>query len=205
MKDIAGQISLADLFELMSPQKKTDEPPTLLFEGQKVYKVIRGDVEEHIVTGETWECGEKNRGYRLKRVSGCWDVIWNTSIGLSVFTDLDEARKKAEQYFTENECIRAEDIKAKDVVAYRYVYNGMEITNFYAVLDNGMIYYNYGSMYEHIGDRKEIAKFEEEMRENQNCEGYQKIESYQPVFKNMYKCKHDNWKYAEARFQYINA
>lgn len=204
MKDIAGQISLTDLLDFMSPQIKKTEAPIMLLEDQKVYKVIRGDVEEHIVTGETWTCGENNRGYRLKRISGCWDVVWNTSIGVSVFTDLSEANKKAEQYISQNECIRAEDIKSKDVVAYRYVYNGMEKTNFYAVLNDGMIYYHYGSMYEHIGTMKEIKDFEKDMYEMQKHDGFGQIRDYHPAFANMYKCNGGQWKYAAARYQYIN-
>lgn len=204
MKDIAGQISITDYMNFLYSQPKPKEPQILLYEGQKVYKVIRGDVDEHIVTGETWVCGENNRGYRLKRISGCWDVVWNTSIGVSVFTDKSDANKKAEQYFAENECIRTEDIKAKEVVAYRYVYNGTEITNFYAVLNDGMIYYHYGSIYEHIGTRKEIAEFEKNMHECMEQNICEEIADYRPVFHNMYKCNGGSWKYAEARYQYIN-
>lgn len=200
MKDIAGQISLTDLLDFMSPQIKKTEAPIMLCEDQKVYKVIRGDVEECVVTGKTWTCGENNRGYRLKRISGCWDVVWNTSIGVSVFTDLSEANKKAEQYISQNECMRAEDIKAKKVVAYRYIYNEREIINFYAALENGDVYFHYGGMYEHIGKSKEIDKFEEDRNEHIKYDGYMDLDCYKPEFANMYKCKHDSWLYAEARY-----
>lgn len=52
-----------------------NEPPHLLREGQTVYKVVRGDVETHIITGETWTCSEGNRGYRLKRMVICYSKI----------------------------------------------------------------------------------------------------------------------------------
>lgn len=203
-KDIEGQISLADLMDFYAPQQKTDEPPIMLQEGQKVYKVIRGDIEEHIVIGGTWKCGENNRGYRLESVSGRCDVIWNTSIGLNAFSDMEEARKKAEQYFEEHYCIRAESIKANETVAYRYLYNGKVVLQFYSVLEDGMTYYHYGSMYDHIGGRKEIKEFEKQMSERKNCEGYKILTGYQPVFSNMYKCNDREWKYAAARYQYIN-
>ena len=74
MNQCDGQISLMDMMNFFT-QPDEKEPSVLLSEGQHVYKVIRGDVEEHIVTGETWTCGENNRGYRLKRISGCWDVV----------------------------------------------------------------------------------------------------------------------------------
>lgn len=96
MKGVAGQISL---FGYMLTNKETADPPILLHECQKVYKVIRGDVEESIVTGEkSWICGENNRGYRLKRCAGGWDVTWNNSIGINTFTNLQEAKEKANNY-----------------------------------------------------------------------------------------------------------
>lgn len=205
MKDIVGQISLTDLFNFMSPQVKKEEPPILLHEGQKVYKVVRGDVEEHIVTGEkSWVCGENNRGYRLKRISGCWDVTWNRSIGVNVFTDLQEANVKAEKYIAENDCILAGNIKAKAVVAYRYLYDGREIIQYYAVLDDEAVYFHYASQYRHIGKKKEIIQFEKDREKNRKREEYEEIEDYQPVFANMYKCKNDSWIYAEAKYQYLD-
>lgn len=205
MKDIEGQISLTDLFELISPQQKFDEPPILLHEGQRVYKVVRGDVEEHIVTGESWTCGEENRGYRLKRVGGCWDCTWNTQINNRVvFTDRIRADQEANKYLSENEHILAKDIRATNVVAYRYKYNDNEFVDFYAVLKNGDVYYHYGSMYEHIGDKKEIKSFEKKKHECMGRNVCEEIEDYQPVFHNMYKRKNEKWKYAAARYQYIN-
>lgn len=205
MKDIVGQISLTDLMDFFASQSKPEEPQIMLHEGQKVYKVIRGDVEEHIVTGESWICGENERGYRLKRVAGCWDVTWNRSIGVNVFTDLQEANAKAHEYIAENDCLLSGDIKAKEVVAYKYVYDGREIIRFYAVLDDDSVYYDYGSMYDHIGTNEEIKKFKNEMNENRKRQsGYKEISDYKPVFSNMYKCKYGTWKYAEARYQYIN-
>ena len=205
MKDIVGQISLADFMDFLYPQPKPNEPPILLYEGQKVYKVIRGDVEECIFAGETWAYHESGRGYRLKRMDGLWDTIWNSSIGLNAFTDMKKAIEEAEKYIKDNDCIRAKDINAKDVVAYRYLYNEREITQFYAVLDDGTVYYKYGGMYEHIGRKKEIAKFENERNSNRKRHlGYEEIMDYHPAFVNMYKCSNSDWLYATARYQYIN-
>lgn len=205
MKDIVGQISLTDFIDFLSPKQKPNEPPMLLCEGQKVYKVIRGDVEECIATGETWAYCENGRGYRLKRMDGLWDATWNSSIGLNVFTDMQKAIEEAEKYIKDNDCIRAKDINAKDVVAYRYLYNEREITQFYAVLDDGTVYYKYGGMYEHIGRKKEIVKFENERNSNRKRHlGYEEIMDYHPAFVNMYKCGNSNWLYATARYQYIN-
>lgn len=61
------------------------EPPVLLVPGEIVYKVVLGDIEQFVVTPETWLCGRVNRGYRLKK-ENCWDVTWNTQINKVVFT-----------------------------------------------------------------------------------------------------------------------
>lgn len=82
MVQCAGQMSLMDLY---APLIAANEPPILLTEGQTLYKVVRGDIEMDIVTGETWTCGEGNRGYRLKRIGGCWDCTWNVQINKVVF------------------------------------------------------------------------------------------------------------------------
>lgn len=202
MRGVAGQISL---FGYMLTNKETADPPILLHEGQKVYKVIRGDVEESIVTGEkSWICGENNRGYRLKRCAGGWDVTWNNSIGINTFTNLQEAKEKANNYLAKNNCILAENIKAKEVVAYRYLYDGREIIQYYAVLDDEAVYFHYASQYRHIGKKKEIIQFEKDREKNRKREEYEEIEYYQPVFANMYKCKNDSWIYAEAKYQYLD-
>ena len=203
MKDIVGQISLTDLMDFFASQPKPEEPQIMLHEGQKVYKVVRGDVEEHIVTGESWICGENERGYRLKRVAGCWDVTWNSSVGVYVFTDLQKANAKAEQYIAENDCILADNIIAKEVVAFRYLYDGRENISFYAILEDDTVYFHYGSTYEHIGKKDEISKFESERNKSVKREGYEEIADYHAVFHNMYKCTDNEWIYAAARYQYF--
>lgn len=66
------------------------EPPVLLVPGEIVYKVVLGDIEQFVVTPETWLCGRVNRGYRLKK-ENCWDVTWNTQINKVVFTTPEPA------------------------------------------------------------------------------------------------------------------
>lgn len=78
MKQCEGQISLMDLITSTATK---DVPLILLAEGQTVYKVVRGDIETHIVTGKTWTCGGDNRGYDLDG-----DVTWNSQIGKIIFT-----------------------------------------------------------------------------------------------------------------------
>lgn len=140
-----GQISLMDL---LTPAATDNEPPRLLSVGQTVYKVVRGEVEECIVGERTWACGTENRGYDLDK-----GVTWNTQINEVVFTEREPAHRMAAQYLLEHEHILGKDIRATRVVAYRYKYYDREVINFYAVLDNGDVYFRYGSLYQHIGKK----------------------------------------------------
>ncbi len=192
-----GQMNLMDL---LAPETTPNEAPVMLTEGQKVYKVVRGDVYEHTVGGRTWNCGNNNRGYDLD-----YDTTWNTQIGRYVFTDRESADKVAAQYLEENlQHILEKDIRTTEVVAYRVCPNERDVIQWYAVLENGDIYFHYGSKYEHIGKKKEIKQFEENRKYYIGSDGYTELQDYKPEFKNMYKCdKSDAWLYAEARYNII--
>lgn len=192
-----GQMNLMDL---LVPETTSNEAPVMLTEGQKVYKVVRGDVYEHTVGGRTWNCGNNNRGYDLD-----YDTTWNTQIGRYVFTDRESADKVAAQYLEENlQHILGKDIWTTEVVAYRVCPNERDVIQWYAVLENGDIYFHYGSKYEHIGKKKEIKQFEENRKYYIGSDGYTELQDYKPEFKNMYKCdKSDAWLYAEARYNII--
>ena len=191
-----GQMNLMDLLTPVACK----EPPMLLSEGQMVYKVVRGDVYERIVEKRTWTCGDNNRGYDLDE-----GITWNTQIGKVVFADREPAEQVANRYLAENEHILASDIKATEVVAYRYEYMGREIICFYSVLEDENVYFKYGSMYGHIGKKAEIKKFEEDRRQCMELNGgYAVLENYHPQYKNMYKCNQDSWLYGEARYGYID-
>ncbi len=192
-----GQMNLMDL---LAPETTPNEAPVMLTEGQKVYKVVRGDVYEHTVGGRTWTCGNNNRGYDLD-----YDTTWNTQIGRYVFTDRESADKVAAQYLEENlQHILGKDIRTTEVVAYRVCPSERDVIQWYAVLENGDIYFHYGSKYEHIGKKKEIKQFEENRKYYIGSDGYTELQDYKPEFKNMYKCdKSDDWLYAEARYNII--
>lgn len=192
-----GQMNLMDL---IVPETTPNEAPVMLREGQKVYKVVRGDVYEHTVGGRTWNCGNNNRGYDLD-----YDTTWNTQIGRYVFTDRESADKVAAQYLEENlQHILGKDIRTTEVVAYRVCPNERDVIQWYAVLENGDIYFHYGSKYEHIGKKKEIKQFEENRKYYIGSDGYTELQDYKPEFKNMYKCdKSDAWLYAEARYNIV--
>ena len=86
-----GQMNLMDLFV---PQVMSNEPPMLLKEGQMVYKVVRGDMEECIVEGRTWVCSKDDRGYDLDK-----GTAWNAQIDKVIFTNRASAERVLHSIF----------------------------------------------------------------------------------------------------------
>lgn len=193
-----------NLFEWLHQQAMPlqEESPILLHPGDKVYLVVRGDIEEHTVINRTWELAGGDRGYDLDS----WQT-WNSKIGRTTFTSYEDAEKAANEYIATNvsDVILAKDIKPVKVVAYSYAGYEDDVIDYYAILEDGNIYYRYGSLYEHIGTDIEIKKFEKDMADTiKNHKDIIILEDYNPIFKNMYKVDNkDNWLYAAARYQYF--
>ena len=167
---------------------------------QEVFEKIIEKLEEYMDKNLVEHDSEQSQ--HCKDVGDCG----MRDCALCVFDKAVEiVKQEAEKYIKDNDCMRAKDINAKDVVAYRYLYNEREITQFYAVLDDGTVYYKYGGMYEHIGRSEEAARFEKERDSNKKRYlGYEELTDYRPAFRNMYKCVNSDWLYATARYQYIN-
>ena len=191
----------------------TLEPPILLEKGQKIYKVVRGEVEEFEVYDEkSWLCGEEKqeRGYRLKKDFG-YDCTWNKSIGIDVFIEKENAMLKAQEYISTHDVILSESITAIEAKTYSYIRNcdSREMKSFYAILKDGKAYIKNFMTYEHIIDFGSVENARKELRKafykQQEFEYYNLQEiDYSPTFKNMYLCnkKADfvKWNYAEARY-----
>jgi len=193
-----GQMSIFDLL-----RKEEPKSPILLHPGDKVYLVVRGDIEEHTVLNRTWGLSGGDRGYDLDS----WQT-WNSKIGRTTFTSYEDAEKAASEYIATNatDVILAKDIKPVKVVAYSYIFYEREIIYFYAILDDGTVYRHSDGTYDHISKdaEYEINYFEERMNMTKDRTDITILEDYKPTFKNMYKIdKKDNWLYAAARYQYF--
>lgn len=103
MKDLGnyeceGQMSLKDLMDLIAPVVVDNEPPILLSEGQTVYKVVRGDVEECIAREE--------HGFAAKIIEAMTSIkVWH---GIHRLTRLylliwKQQSRVAERYLAEHE------------------------------------------------------------------------------------------------------
>lgn len=199
-----GQI---DMFSYLKSQEHSSEPPKLLKEGQTVFLVVKGDVEQYIVLDETWTCDNNNRGYRLQCPSrSTYNCTWNEEIGKSCFMELDAARNVAEAYLSGKDVIRAETINPIKTVAYSYIRecDGRKMIAFYSELDNGMLYTKEFITFHHMVGKSKIEqaiKRFEEQQEFKHCD-IKQID-YVPVFKNMYRIRQEcDWDYAEAGHSY---
>lgn len=196
-----GQISLFDI--ICSPDEQKI-PPILLNVGQVIYRVRRGDIIKYNVYDEkSWLCGDGDRGYRLKIKDGCYGVALNSRLGVDIFTEYKVASEVAEAYINSHEVILGENIKADEVIAYRYIRecDNREMKAFYARIGSGLLYVKEFMTYEHIIDdtAKNIKKFMEQQEFK-----YDQPEQfdYIPKFKNMYPCrKDDGWMYAVSEYR----
>lgn len=190
-----GQMSIFDFME-------RDEPAILLKPGEHVWEVLVGDTFEYEVEDWTYLCGEKDRGYGLIDLESSngdfhtYSRAWNSTIGVTIFKTFEEAMVEAKKNLEKVEHILAEDMVPKKVIAFTSNRWRTEYVEWYAELGDGLFYYRYGSMYDHIGSEKEIRKFKEKLCE---CEGVE-VKDYHPTFKNMYKVDDKGWLYAGAKF-----
>jgi len=198
-----------DIFDFI----KKDEPEIILQPGEHIYKVLKGDIIEYEVEDWTYTCGEDDRGYGLIYIDledpdsdfHTYSRVWNSSFegeGQYFFRDKKAAEHKVRENLKNIEHILAKDMKPVKVVAWELMSNGHKHVEWYAVLDNGLIYFDYGSIYKHIGTEKEIKKFMKVIADNKNRAKHSEFElfDYKPQFKNMFKCNDHDWVYAESRF-----
>lgn len=195
---ITGQMNLFDVF-----REKPKEAPILLNPGQVVYIVVRGDIERYKVSDRTWDLSGENRGYDLFDINSNshGGTTWNFNINRDTFYNKSDAELKATEYLLNNECILAKDMIVKELVAYKHTYLNNEVYEWYTILDNDMIYFHYGCMYDHIGSKDEIKEFEKKVISKSTSII---VYDFIPKFKNMYKCTNSTWNYASAHYQFLH-
>jgi len=196
-------------FELKEPVK---EPPILLQPGQKVYKVIRGDIETYTVLdrkGWTWKCGYKleDRGYTLCNEHS-YGVTWNSHLGKYCFLDFSAAKAAAERYISSHDVLCVDDMRPVKTVAYSYYcrFSGERKVMFYSELDNGMIYVAEWCKLHFLADADKKDAVIKHFMEQEAFDVLPDIvreENYEPVFRNMYLTGRGCvWERMEYRHQY---
>lgn len=189
--------------------------PIIFHEGDIIYQVLRAEIIPYRVAAHTWEYDTEDgvgRGYQLDTLDEhpSHNTVWNHSTNF--FKTLEEANKKAElmRETIGDDLLPKEQMNIAEVKAYTYIYSDFyrdgtdrKIVNFYAILDNGMIYLHTGSTYEHCYNNVEvgIAEFEKDKAELLKYhKGITELSDYVPTLQNMYKSSHDTWDWAEARY-----
>ena len=113
-----------------------------LYAGQRIYKVVRGDVIECTVQNEKWLSDECcGYVYRVQSEMGA-DIIKDSDIEDCGFLDRESAEQLAEKYLLSHDVIRASEMKPIRTVAYSYIpqTTGDKMIAFYSELDTGMVY-----------------------------------------------------------------
>lgn len=205
--ECTGQTSIFDFIKDLESEIK-------LHPGEHVWKVLKGDIFEYEVEDWTYTCGDGDRVYGLIYIDPedpnsefhTYSRAWNSALGESIFKSIEDAKKKAAENLNKYEHILAADINPKRVVAYEIIANGYTSKAWYAELDDNLFYFNYGSMYYHIGPEEEIKEFNRKISSYKELTKYRstrELKDFKPKFENMYKCNHDKWLYAGARYGYI--
>lgn len=199
-----GQMTLFEYEENLNYK----EPPMLLKKGQVVFMIQKGDVERGQILEENWLCGDRkcDRGYRVLKESGSYDVVSNSKIGQDVFVEEGAAKTISEKFLAEHTVIRAENIIVREVVAYSYIrdVDNRKMTAFYCDIGNELLYMKDFMTFHHImrNCNKTIKEFMKEIDEMKGLGvDVERIE-YQPNPKNMYLCRGGNWLYTEAGCTY---
>lgn len=198
--EINGQMNIFD-FIITS-----EEPPVLLYPGNEVFVVTKGDIERfYVEERKSWICGSdnENRGYSISN-GRTYNVVTNMDIGSCAFLEHDRAKMKAEEYINSHDVILADDIRIVKTVAYGYrrKVDDREMVSFYCTLDNGELYMKEFMTFCHIvkNTKKAIEKF---MNQQEFKHENPKQISYLVKPKNMYRCKGtDAWLYTEAGCTY---
>lgn len=201
---IEGQISI---FDWLAEADEKKEDPTMLSPGQKVWMVIKGDIQEYKVTDEAPWNYTGRLVYRLQQDNGLYWTLPVNELGSIFFLDCDAAQKKANEYFNvHTDVIFAHQIKPVETKVYSYIRDcdGRELFSYYAILPDGKVYVKKFMEYEHIVAFNSVENARESMKTDffrQQAFQYASPQEKDivPTFKNMYRCKNDSgWLYATA-------
>lgn len=221
MSQISGQLSIFD----WASQNMVSAPPELLFPGQDLYLVNKGEISlwhfpaeeksrlitrplygNYVLVGGCSAVGESKqvtkRFYDLTNEKGYHAHIANEDFGSTAFMDYEKAKKAADSFLRTHDVILGSDLRPIETAAYRYIrsIDGRALVSHYSVLDNGMAYLKGFMTYAHMEpDSKKLRKAFHKQLES-DASSIEQID-FVPEFLNMYRCtKESNWTYAEAAY-----
>lgn len=208
-KTSTAQLSLFGIMEEQHRQRAEETIPVLLHAGDIIYLLYKADIEKGIVTDEkSWlHSDNQDRGYRISLEDGGFDCAHNSTLGVSVFTQKDEAENAAKAYIETHEVILADAMHLSNIQAYGYkrYCDGKELVAYMGELGNGLLYVKEFMTYQHIVQDTPNARkaFDSEIQKEKQYVTVWRKDDFSPKLKNMYPCrKEGHWLYAEARYMH---
>lgn len=202
------QISLFEIAEEEYRKNAEKTIPILLHPGDVVYFLYKADIEKGMVTNEkSWlNKSNQDRRYSVSLEKGGFETAQNSTLGVEVFTQKEEAEKASSAYIETHQVILADEMHLNNIQAYGYTRNsdGRKMVAYMGELGNGLLYMKEFLTYEHIVKDTTIARktFDKSIQDAKHYADLRKID-FVPKLKNMYPCRgKGNWLYAEARYMH---
>lgn len=202
------QMSLFEMMEEQYRQRAEETIPILLHTGDIVYFLCKADIEKGIVTDEkSWlHSDNQDRGYSVLLEKGIFNCAHNSTLGVSVFTQKEEAENAAKTYIETHEVLLADTMHLSNIQAYGYKRNcdGKELIAYMGELGNGLLYVKKFMTYQHIVKDSPSARkeFDSEIQKAKQYNIWRK-DDFSPKLKNMYPCQKEGlWLYAEAGYMH---
>lgn len=213
-----NQITIFDL--LQTPPAVSLEPETLLGNGNRVYKVSRGEVYEYLVQSNYLvEHAPDERFYTLKQAKGnCFNNCKNSDVEESVFLNKADAEDKARDYLSNHKVWLSSSICLKEAKAFvgERRTDGHKLIAWYGFVpgvlgeESGLLYLKEPMSYIHAIDfktEKAARKWlETSFRAKIKNYGLTEQESCGSIIKsvNLYPCdENSDWDWAEDGYGYL--
>lgn len=190
------------LTEYLNNIKATELKSDKLKSGDIVYLVDKCNIYSFIVHGlfmvQNEECavliGKESANFTYETLS---------SLGSSLFESLKEAKEEVSRRKKDCDCILSTEMNVLEFKSYLTTKKGTTLTAFYAILDNGYVYYKDYFSCGHLikASRKDADKMLEESINQYDM--IPKKNKTMPALKNMYKVMTDvgnGWLYAEDSY-----
>jgi hypothetical protein len=181
--------------------------------GQLVYKVSRGEVLLYWFKGKAWTLerdGEMVTYYQITNNKNLHDSFSEKLLGISYFTDIDDALKVANAYIDAHKddilMISPNDIVRTTAFFYIRKCDSRKMVAFISELKNGLLYMKDFYSFYHIKDMKFDKALKQltssfKLTDVDDESMVREIDGFVPEIKTMYRCKEDkDWKYAEAGY-----
>lgn len=204
MEQLQGQI---DIFQYLSSIEEKIEKKPVFKVGQKLYKVILGNITEYIIKSFYDIHDGEDFGMTLETENGNKNCGYGYEIDQSLFKSYEKAQIAAAKNLKGMDVVFAEDMNITSQKVFYYIRkcDGRKMYVYYAILDNGFVYTKDHYTYDHLMQRTEKEAFKnlEKQMASVSTEWIEEFALPYPL-KNMYRCEEGGkWLYTEAECSYV--